>query len=140
MTSEIVFSLTSPLAMLGWLALACAPLAPRAAQIAAGLVIPLVLALIYAALMLVHFPTASGGFGSLADVEALFANPWLLLAGWIHFLAFDLLIGAWIARTAAREGMAHGLVLPCLFLTLMAGPAGWLLFQALRPLTRKVPA
>lgn len=140
MTPETIFGLTSPLALTGWVVLAASPLHPRAAQMVAGLAIPVLLGLIYAVLMAVHFPTANGGFGSLAEVAALFSNPWLLLAGWVHFLAFDLLIGAWITRTAAREGVSHWLVLPCLFLTLMAGPAGWLLFLALRPLTRRVPA
>jgi hypothetical protein len=139
-TPETTEPIASSLALAGWIALALGPLAPRAAQAVAGLAVPLVLALIYTGVMLVHFPTAEGGFGSLAEIAALFDDPWLLLAGWVHFLAFDLLIGAWIARKAAREGMAHWLVLPCLFLTLMAGPAGWLALQSLRPLTRKVAA
>jgi hypothetical protein len=140
MSPETIFSLSSTLALCGWVALAAAPLAPRAAQAVAGLGIPAALGVVYAALMAVHFPTAPGGFGTLAGVAALFSDPAILLAGWIHYLAFDLLVGAWITRTAARDGIAHLWVLPCLFLTLMAGPVGWLLFTALRPLARKVPA
>ena len=33
------------------------------------------------------------------------ANPWLLLAGWIHYLAFDLLVGSWEARDARERGI-----------------------------------
>jgi hypothetical protein len=65
-------------------------------------------------------------------VAALFENRWLLLAGWVHYLAFDLLVGAWEARTARREGIPHLLLLPCLLTTFLFGPAGYLMFQALR--------
>ncbi len=75
---------------------------------------------------------SSGDFQSLAGVAALFANPWLLLAGWIHYLAFDMLVGAWEVRDAARRGIPHWMVVPCLLLTFLFGPAGWLLYQAVR--------
>ena len=63
---------------------------------------------------------------------ALFTMPEIALAGWIHYLAFDLLVGAWEVRTARREGIAFLLVLPCLALTFLFGPAGFLAFSALR--------
>ena len=46
---------------------------------------------------------AEGGFGSLADVATLFQKQELLLAGWIHYLAFDLFIGAWEVRDCAAQ-------------------------------------
>jgi hypothetical protein len=67
-------------------------------------------------------------------VTALFTNAWLLLAGWLHYLAFDLLIGTWEVRDAQERGIPHALVVPCLFLTFMFGPAGWLLYVTLRSL------
>ena len=75
---------------------------------------------------------AEGSFSTLAGVATLFSNPWLLLAGWLHYLAFDLLIGTWEARDARDRGVPHLFVVPCLFLTLMFGPAGWLLYMGLR--------
>ena len=78
------------------------------------------------------FRSAPGGFSSLPDVALLFTNRWMLLAGWIHYLAFDLLIGAWEVRDARQRAIPHLLVLPCLFLTFMFGPAGWLLYMGLR--------
>jgi len=50
----------------------------------------------------------------------------LLLAGWVHYLAFDLFIGSWEVEDAAANGIPHWLLLPCLFLTLMVGPVGLL--------------
>ncbi|MBA4352290.1 MAG: DUF4281 domain-containing protein [Rhodobacter sp.] len=127
-----LFQLTSPLAMLGWLALVLSPLAPRLAQWVAALVIPALLSVAYTALILVHWADAPGGFDSLANVMALFTDPPVALAGWVHYLAFDLFVGAWITRTARAEAISHLLILPCLVLTFLFGPAGLLAFLILR--------
>ena len=67
---------------------------------------------------------SEGGFSSLAGVRTLFDNPWALLAGWTHYLAFDLFIGGWEVRDAQRRGIPHLLVVPALVLTFLFGPAG----------------
>jgi hypothetical protein len=127
-----MFQITGPLAMLGWLALVLSPLAPRLADWVAALVIPALLSVGYTALILVHWADAPGGFDSLANVMALFTNPAVALAGWVHYLAFDLFVGAWITRTARAEAIPHLLILPCLVLTFLFGPAGLLAFLILR--------
>jgi hypothetical protein len=127
-----MFQITGPLAMLGWLALVLSPLAPRLADWVAALVIPALLSVAYTALILVHWADAPGGFDSLANVMALFTNPAVALAGWVHYLAFDLFVGAWITRTARAEAIPHLLILPCLVLTFLFGPAGLLAFLILR--------
>ncbi len=124
-----MFQITGPLAMLGWLALV---LSPRLADWVAALVIPALLSVAYTALILVHWADAPGGFDSLANVMALFTNPAVALAGWVHYLAFDLFVGAWITRTARAEAIPHLLILPCLVLTFLFGPAGLLAFLLLR--------
>lgn len=132
MQPDALFQLSGPLAMAGWLALAASPLAPRLMGLAASLVIPVILSLGYTALILSNWSGAEGGFGSLSDVMLLFTNPAVALAGWLHYLAFDLFVGAWEVRTARREGIPHLLVLPCLVLTFLFGPIGLLAFLALR--------
>lgn len=132
MNPDTLFQLSGPLAMAGWLALAASPFAPRLTQLAAGLVIPVILSLGYTALILANWSGAEGGFNSLPDVMLLFTNPALALAGWVHFLAFDLFVGAWEVRTARREAIPHLLVLPCLVLTFLFGPIGLLVFLGLR--------
>ena len=92
----------------------------------------LLLSVAYAGLVLAFWSRAPGGFGSLGEVMALFTMPEIALAGWIHYLAFDLFVGAWEVRTARREGIAFLLVLPCLVLTFLFGPAGFLVFTVLR--------
>lgn len=131
MDVELVFSVAGILAMLGWLALLGSPLMPQWSDKIAGCIIPLLLSSGYIVLA-IFFPAASGGFGSLAEVALLFSYQQALLAGWIHFLAFDLIIGAWECRTARRENIYFTLVVPCLLLTFLFGPAGFLLFSAVR--------
>jgi hypothetical protein len=132
MNPDTLFQVANPLALAGWLALAFSPLAPRLAQRVAGLFVPLVLSAGYTTLVLAFWASSEGGFDSLANVARLFESRWLLLAGWVHYLAFDLLIGAWMVRVAGREGLSHLLVLPCLAATFLFGPAGFLMFQAWR--------
>lgn len=128
---ERLFSIVSLLALLAWLALALLPGKPWVAKWLAGFALPASLALIYVALILLNWG-GPGSFASLEGVAQLFANPWLLLAGWVHYLAFDLLIGAWEVQDAREHGVPHWCVVPCLFLTFMFGPAGWLAYQGVR--------
>jgi hypothetical protein len=132
MLPEQVFSAANALALVSWLLLALWPRRSRVPHIVCGLVVPALLAAAYVALLASKWGSASGGFSSLAGVSALFSSPWLLLAGWIHYLAFDLLVGTWEVRDALARDIPHLLVVPCLALTFMFGPAGWLLYAALR--------
>jgi hypothetical protein len=129
---ETLFAVANPLALAGWVALALSPVAPRLADGVAGVGIPLLLSLAYAALILAFWAGAEGGFDSLPNVMRLFTRPEIALAGWLHYLAFDLFIGAWEVRVARREAIPHLLVLPCLVLTFLFGPVGLLLFLGLR--------
>lgn len=132
MAPETLFQIANPVALLGWLALIAAPLAPRMTDLLAALIIPLLLSVAYAALMLAYWSGAPGGYSSLTDVMALFTDPHIALAGWVHYLAFDLVIGAWATRTARAERIPHLLVLPHLALIFLFGPAGFLTFHAMR--------
>ena len=128
MTPDSLFQVANPVAVIGWLALALSPLAPLWLIPVGGIFAPLVLSGGYTSIVLANWASGQGGFDSLRSVEQLFENRWLLLAGWVHYLAFDLLLGAWQVRTARR----HLALLPCLLATFLFGPAGYLLFQFLR--------
>lgn len=132
MDLDLTFSIAGNLALAGWALLIFLPRWRHATRLIAAVLIPALLAVAYVALFLLGVPGAEGGFGSLDDVAALFENRTVLLAGWIHYLAFDLFIGAWEVRDAQRVGITHWLVIPCLVLTFLAGPAGLLLYLALR--------
>lgn len=119
-------------AMVGWLVLALGGRRGWASGLVSGAAIPLLLGMLYAGLLVTHWGSSEGGFGSLADVATLFSNDWVLLAGWVHYLAFDLFIGSWEVRDAAKHAVPHLLVIPCLVLTFLFGPVGLLLYFALR--------
>jgi len=130
MNLERLFSLAGMVVLPCWLLLAIVP-SWRWTQRLSTFIVPLLIAAVYVALLL-HPRTAGAGFGSLAQVSLLFSSPYALLAGWIHYLAFDLFTGAWEARDAASLGLSRWLVLPCLFLTFMFGPLGLALYLLLR--------
>jgi len=131
MYNELIFSVASMMAILGWLLLLASPFIPSWSDRLAGYVIPLVLSVGYIALLLTS-SGGEGGYGSLADVMKLFTYEQSVLAGWIHFLAFDLFIGAWICREARLLDIKFWLVVPSLFLTFLFGPAGLLIFIIFR--------
>ena len=64
----------------------------------------------------------------------LFQNQMMLLAGWVHYLAFDLFIGSWEVRDAQKIGIKHYSIVPCLVLTFIFGPSGWLFYMLIRTL------
>jgi hypothetical protein len=126
-----IFSVLNLVALVGWVLLAALP-GRRWAERLGFRVVPALLAASYVAIIAGSWGQSPGGFSSLPDVAKLFENPWLLLAGWVHYLAFDLLIGGWIVRDAQARGLAHRWLLPSLALTFLFGPAGWLSYLGLR--------
>jgi hypothetical protein len=90
------------------------------------------IAMLYAGLIGAFWAQGEGGFGSLAEVARLFEHPGLLLAGWVHYLAFDLLLGVWERDEARRIRLPQWALAPCLALTFLLGPLGWLVFLAVR--------
>jgi hypothetical protein len=132
MSPELLFSICNLIALSGWLLLVLAPRWRWSAGLIAPFVLPAVLAAIYVALLVSLIGQWQGGFGSLAAVARLFENPYALLAGWVHYLAMDLFVGGWEVRDSKRLGISHWVVLPCLAFTLLFGPAGLLLYLAVR--------
>jgi hypothetical protein len=133
---NLLFSLAGDIVLPVWLLLVFAP-GWRWTQRLATFAVPLLLAAIYGALFLRGWPVNGGGFASLAQVAKLFTSQDLLLAGWIHYLAFDLFVGAWQTRDALRLGLSRWLVAPCLMLTFLFGPLGLSLYLLVRLTLRK---
>lgn len=136
MNLELLFSLAGTLAMTGWVVLILNVLTGRFARVrhlTCRLFIPLLLSAFYAALMAGFLWSSSGGYGSLAEVAQMFETRELLLAGWVHFLAFDLIVGCLLADQAKQHGVARGWVVPILLATFLFGPLGLLLYYAFKP-------
>lgn len=132
MNWETAFQLANKLAMAGWLILVLAPRRWRWLQFLPACLIPAVLSAGYFMLVTVYFVRADGGYSSLAAVGALFESEPVRLAGWVHYLAFDLFIGAWIARKADALGISRVIQAPILVATFLFGPAGLLVFLLLQ--------
>jgi hypothetical protein len=77
--------------------------------------------------MAAYFASADGGFGSIAEVRRLFDAEPVLVAGWGHYLAFDLLVGTMLAERMDQAGVSRLLQAPVLLMIFLFGPAGWLL-------------
>jgi hypothetical protein len=136
-SADILFSIANGLAALGWLLLVLFP-NRRVTRLAVrnGL-LPIVLAVGYAVLLVVFGRDTDGGFDSLPAVQSLFAHPYILLAGWVHYLAFDLFVGIWELNDAQRRGLPHLLTIPSLLLTFLFGPAGLLGYLVTRALAAR---
>ncbi len=138
MQPDALFQIVNPMVLPGWALLLFAP-RWRWTQPIAAVLLPLVLACVYLVTLAIALSGGGeGNFNSLAGVAALFRNPMALLAGWIHYLAFDLFIGSWEVRDAGRRGLSHWLVAPCLVLTFLFGPVGLLLYFGLRRSTAEL--
>ena len=132
MKAEQIFSIANTIALLSWLILIVAPRWSATRKVVLSGAIPLLLSGAYLILIVLFFGRAEGGFGSLPEVMKLFTNEWATLAGWIHYLAFDLLVGTWEVKDAQARGISHWFVIPCLVLTFLLGPIGFLLYCGLR--------
>ena len=133
MSPEVVFSVCTYGVGPAWLLIGLAPNWVWTQRLVHAVWIPVLLAGVYVWAFVTNPGTPPGaGFESLEAVMLLFTSPHITVGGWVHYLIFDLFIGAWEVRDARRHGIAHGWVVPCLFFTLMVGPIGLTLYLALR--------
>ena len=133
MSPDKLFLICNYAVMPAWLLLAFFPHHKLTQILVHAVWIPCLLGPVYIWALFFGPPAAEGaGFGSLQGVMLLFQSPHALLGGWVHYLVFDLFVGAWIVRDAKRQGINHWFTLPIIFLTLMTGPVGLFLYCLLR--------
>jgi Domain of unknown function (DUF4281) len=147
---ELIFGAANNWALLCWLVLAFAPARNKVLSwlfiLGTGLlaltytmlIIPLMTGMIDAGAL----PGAAGGtpdFTTLAGVMALFESKGGTTIGWIHYLAFDLFVGIWVARNADRRGIHRLVQIPILFLVLIFGPIGLMLYLIVRQFVGQKP-
>lgn len=131
--ADELFGWAGQAAMVGWLILVLLPRRWPWLLAVPRYLIPFGLSLLYAGLAMAHFFTVEGGgYGSLSEVRTLLSKDEMLLAGWVHYLAFDLFIGGWIAVNADRLGLSRLVQAPVLIATFMFGPIGLAIFLAIR--------
>jgi hypothetical protein len=140
LTPQRLFEVTNTVALLAWIVLVAFPSRRFVSHILCALVVPGLLAGCYAAV--IGWKLASGGpppddLMTLAGLRAAFADDWVFAAAWTHYLVFDMVVGAWIARDAVRLGIPWPLRTLALVLTFLAGPVGFLLHIVVRAAVRR---
>jgi len=133
MSPDSIFQTCSTIVMAGWLVLLIiSPFWSSFDKFLIGIIITL-LAIVYAWLIFQVFtPGDFEKFSSLNGVMELFTDKTAVTAGWIHYLAIDLLTGIWIKKNAQKYNIHHLIVLPCLLVTFMLAPIGLLLYLLVR--------
>ena len=131
MTPDQVFNIVNLTALLAWIYLiTAARWTPRVFSVM-RYAIPIFFALVYLSCLFLSEPNEEAGYQSLAEVTAIFTQPWVIVGAWIRYLAFDFFVGCWILAKAKTEEIGHGwIVIPMIF-TFMLGPVGLLLFLIL---------
>ena len=91
-------------------------------------------ALLYAGLVLPDVVNVFAAVSSpdLNNIAELLGTPAGATIAWVHFLAFDLFVGRWVYLDSRERGVNVFVMAPALFLTLMLGPFGFLLYLGLR--------
>ena len=138
MSPDSVFQTCSTIAMVGWLVLLIiSPFWSSFDKFLIGIIITL-FAIVYIWLIFQVFQLEDfEKFGSLNGVMELFTDKTAVTAGWVHYLAFDLLTGIWIKKNALKYNIPHLILVPCLLLTFMLGPIGLLLYLLVRLIKTK---
>lgn len=126
--ARILFSILNLAALAGWILLILLPRWKWTSRLVLSAAVPLAFSAVYLALIASTLGRADGDFSSLDGVARLFRNEWVLLGGWVHYLAFDMLVGIWQVKDSQRLSIPHLMVVPCLALTFMLGPIGFLAY------------
>lgn len=134
----LIFAIVNFSVLPAWALLVAAPKATVTKAVVHSGLYPIVLATAYAVLLFGDSPGPQGAdFFTLEGVTQIFTTPRTIIACWIHYLIFDLFIGAWEVRDAARLRIPHYLVVPSALLTLLFGPIGLATWLLLRGVLRK---
>ncbi|PRY22918.1 uncharacterized protein DUF4281 [Spirosoma oryzae] len=134
MSPETVFQFANTLVLPQWLLMVVAPRWSVTRWLMDTYLVPVCLAVIYVIYLFSGGPVDFGSFGSLAGLKLLFANGGdsVMLAGWVHYLAFDLVAGSVVLRDAQTRQIPHWLIIVPLFFCFMLGPVGLLLYWLIR--------
>lgn len=137
MTPDQLFQIINTIVLPAWLLLMIAPFWKWTGRITVGIIVTL-LSIAYVVLLVEGIESLDlESFGSLAGVMQLFTEPEAVVMGWIHYLAFDLMVGWFIVNNAAKHGINRFLLIPCLLFSFMFGPTGLLLYFLLRLVIKK---
>jgi len=131
-TPEHIFEFANLMILPAWLMLIIAPQWRWTRSLVMTGNYSLAYAVLYIVIIIMNFDVETFNFSTLKNVQMLFSNSHILLAGWVHYLAFDLLIGAWITKDANKVNINHLYIIPVLIFTFYLGPVGYLAYCVTR--------
>jgi len=143
MSADAFFQITNTLALVAWIPLVAFPGHGLVSRLLCAIVVPALLAAAYVAVigsLLAAGGPPPGDLSTIAGLKAAFADDWVFAAAWAHYLVFDMVVGAWIARDAVRLGIPWPLQTISLLLTFLLGPVGFLLHVITRFALRRAVA
>ncbi|GBF43830.1 hypothetical protein LPTSP2_31330 [Leptospira ellinghausenii] len=137
MNPSLMFTIANSIALLSWIVLILTPNQNKVIPYLRVLISGLFLGGLYIFSLSLGFGKAEGNFSSLESVRSLFTNDEFLLAGWVHYLSFDLFIGTWEAEDGKLNGIHRLYLVPIHFLTFYYGPAGLVLYLVVKVIKTK---
>jgi hypothetical protein len=131
---ETIFQLSNLLVMPFWLLMVFLPYWGWSKRILASPWVAGPAALLYALLVIPALISLLPQLANpqLGDIAALLGTPQGATIAWVHFLASDLFVGRWAYLDSRQRGITAWLASPILFLILMVGPLGLLLYLTVR--------
>lgn len=132
MTADQFYTYASVLIFVPWALLIFAPNGRYTERVAFGSALLLSLAAAWFTYAYLTNGHEGGSFLSLEGLKNLFRQPAMVLTGWFNYLSFCLLVGIWQVHDARQQNIPHLAVAPGLVLTMLAGPAGLLVYLVVR--------
>ena len=137
--AETFFQATNTLALLAWIALVLFPSRRFVSGMLCAVIVPGLLSLAYACVigwkLFVNGPPP-GDVMTVTGLRDVFGDDWVFAAAWTHYLVFDMVVGAWIARDSRRLEIPWLVRTVALVLTFLAGPVGFLVYVVSRGVVR----
>lgn len=138
-SNELIFTLVNSSVLPAWALLWLLPRHEITRRLVHSGLYACVLGVAYAVLLFGDHPGPQGShFFSLEGVTRIFTTPRTIIACWVHYLIFDLFVGAWIGRDCERLSMKPWMALPSQVLTLLFGPVGLLSWVLVRGIQKRV--
>lgn len=137
MNANTVFAGVNIIALVGWLLIVLAPYSRATRRLIDSMVLPVILALVYAAVLVVTFSLMPQIVWTLEGITEAMSDPWIMTLGWTHLVAFDLVAGTWMKLDAAKQKIRHRWMIVPYLLTFLLGPIGLLTYVILRNFTQK---
>ncbi|RDB05087.1 DUF4281 domain-containing protein [Runella aurantiaca] len=131
---ETAFQIANALVLPQWLLMIVAPRWRFTEWLVRSYLIPVLLACLYAYFIFSGGPLNFNDFSTFEGVKSLFSKggDGAVLAGWIHYLAFDLVAGSFVLKDSQEKNIPQGWIVLPLFFCFMLGPIGLLAYWLIR--------